>query len=146
MPKQKRDGVDSIADLIRVESERMLSACTACGLCFEACPITPYSGIDLSSAKGVDVVHGILGILRGEPGSPDALAWARVCAGSGECNSVCPENVNPKVMVRMARMIAAGGTDGEVQIRMVDDLGHFPRMRAYARMQLDDDEVEKWLS
>ncbi len=146
MPNKKRQDVETLADFIRVETERMLSACTSCGLCFEVCPLTPYAGINREQTTGTEVVLGLHEILKGGTGSADALAWARVCSASGECNAVCPANVNPKLMVRMARMIGAGGTGGEVQIPMVDDLAHFPRMRAYARMQLDEDEVENWLS
>jgi hypothetical protein len=42
-------------------------------------------------------------------------------------------------------MIGSGGTGGEVQIKMVDDLAHFPRIRAYTRLQFTEEEAKKIL-
>jgi Fe-S oxidoreductase len=144
MVKQKRCDVNSMTDLIHVETERILSACTRCGRCFEVCPVTSYAGLP-PETSGEAVVADVLNILRGDAGSPQALSWAQACLGSGECVQACPESVNPKMMVRIARMIAAGGTGGEVQIKMIDDPDHFPRMRAYAQMQFTEDEVSELL-
>ena len=49
------------------------------------------------------------------------------------------------LMVRLARMIASGGTGNDPQFKMVDDLAHFPRMTTFAQMQLSADEVDEWL-
>jgi Fe-S oxidoreductase len=144
MIKQRRHNVNSMADFIRLESERILSACTECGRCFQACPMTSYAGL-APETSGEAVVGGVLDILRGQAGTPDALAWAQVCSGSGECVPACPENVNPKMMVRIARMIAAGGTGGDVQLEMFDDPLHFPRIRAFTKMQFTEDEVNELL-
>lgn len=144
MIKQKRCDVNSMTDLIRVEAERMLSACTKCGRCFDVCPVTSYAGLP-TETSGEAVVGGVLSILKGEAGTPEALSWTQACLGSGECVKACPESVNPKMMVRIARMIAAGGTGGDVQIQMIDDHDHFPRMRAYAQMQFTEDEVSELL-
>jgi ferredoxin len=102
--------------------------------------MTSYAGLP-KATPGEVVVGGVLDILRGQAGTPEALAWTRVCTGSGECVQACPDNVNPMMMVRIARMIAAGGTGGDVQIEMFDDPDHFPRIRAFTQMQFTEDEA-----
>ena len=130
---------------IEKESERVLSACTQCGKCFTACPMTKFADMDLSSANSTTVVGGLLSILKGEQGSPEALAWTGACVGSGECIPACPEGLNPLLMVRMARMVAGGGTGRPVQLKVPDDITHFPRMRAFVQLQLSSDEAATWL-
>jgi heterodisulfide reductase subunit C len=130
--------------LIRRETERILTACTKCGKCFEACPMTRYSPA-AAEAEPERVVTGILGLLRGEPGSPEALGWAAVCVRSGSCVPACPDAVNPKMMVRIARMIAAGGLGGPKQIQLKEDRDYFDRIRAFAKLQLSEQEIADWM-
>ena len=103
--------------------------------------MAPYSG---SSAKGETVVPGVLAVLRGEQGTPEALGWTGVCTRSGVCVPACPENVDPKMMMRLARMTALGGRGKPKQIEVKEDPDYFDRIRAFARMQLNDDELKKW--
>jgi len=129
---------------IRRETERILGACTQCGKCFEACPMTRYSPA-LPGAEPKAVVEGVLGVLRGENGSPEALGWASVCVRSGSCIPACPEAVNPKLMVRIARMTAAGGLGGQKQLGLKEDRDYFDRIRAFAKLQLSDQELADWM-
>lgn len=145
MATPEKPSADSLMEFIQNESERILSACTQCGRCFAACPMKSYADGDISAAEPKAVVGGILSILRAEKGSAESLAWAGVCMASGECVPACPEGVNPLRMVRIARMIAGGGTGVAPQMKVPDDPAHFPRVRIYARMQLSPDEVDKWL-
>lgn len=145
MTNSKKPSAAGMMEFVRQESERIVGSCIQCGSCFDVCPMTKYGGLDREEIKGTDVVGGILAVLRGEQGNPESLAWSRVCMASGECVPACPEQVNPLLMVRLARMIASGGTGANAQMRLNDDLGHFPRMRAYARMQLSPDEIKEWL-
>ncbi len=142
---RRHPDANSMAEFVQAESKRMLAACTQCGRCLDVCPMTPYAAADLKSTPSPEVVGGVLDVLRLQRGSPQALAWIRACSGSAECVAACPHEVNPKLMLRIARMIASGGTGVEPQFNMVDDLTHFPRMRAYAAMQLSKDEVDEWL-
>lgn len=145
MAAQKTPNAGNLMEFIQQESEGILSACTQCGLCFAACPMRPYADGDISAADPKSVVGGILSILRGEQGAAESLAWVGVCMASGECIPACPENVNPLLMVRMARMIAGGGTGLAPQMKVPDDIMHFPRVRTYARIQLSSDEINEWL-
>ena len=129
---------------IRREAERVVSACTRCGKCFEACPMTRYSPT-LAAADSKAVATGVLGLLSGGEGSPEALAWSSVCVRSGSCIPVCPDNVDPRMMVRIARMIASGGFGGPRRIAVRQDRDYFDRVRAFAKLQLTEDELKDWM-
>jgi len=129
---------------IRKETERILAACTRCGKCFEACPMTRYSP-QLEGADSKTVTAGIADLLSGGAGSPEALAWASVCVRSGSCVPACPDAVDPKMMVRIARMIASGGLGGPRRITLRDDRDYFDRVRAFAKLQLTEEEIRDWM-
>jgi len=134
----------ALKDFVRRETERILGACTKCGKCVDACPMTRYS-TPLAGANPVTVATGILSVLRGEPGTSEALGWASVCVRTGACVPACPENVNPQMMVRIARMTASGGLGGSRQIAVRDDRDFFDRIRAFAKLQLTADEIRNWM-
>ena len=123
------------------EIERILGACTKCGKCYEVCPMAQYAK---PSGKGESVVSGVLAVLRGEPGTAEALGWIGVCTRSGVCVPACPENVDPKMMMRLARMTALGGRGLPKQIDLKADRDYFDRVRAFAKLQLTDQELEEW--
>jgi ferredoxin len=133
----------AMKDFIRRETERILGACTRCGKCYEACPMTVYAPA-LEGAQPVAVVNGILELLRGGEGSPQALAWAAVCMRSGSCIPACPDDVNPKMMVRIARMTATGGLGGPKRIPGREDRDYYDRIRGFAKLQLSDEEMREW--
>jgi L-lactate utilization protein LutB len=126
----------------KAEVERILSACTRCGKCYEVCPMVQYSKAPATDGKSV--VSGVLGVLRGEPGSPEPLGWIAVCTRSGVCVPACPDNVDPRMMMRLARMTALGGRGGPKQIQQKEDRDYFDRVRAFAKLQLTDDELKDW--
>ena len=55
------------------------------------------------------------------------------------------ENVNPKLMLRLAKMIATGGMGGEKFIPVKEDRDYFPRIRAFAQLQLSEQEIKEWM-
>ena len=124
------------------EVERILGACTQCGKCNEVCPMAQYSKVPSKDSKAT--VGGVLAVLRGEKGTPEALGWIAVCTRSGVCVPACPENVDPKMMMRLARMTALGGRGQPKQIEMKEDRDYFDRVRAFAQLQLTDDELKEW--
>lgn len=133
----------AMKEFIRAETERILAACTRCGKCFEACPMTRYAP-PLAGADSRAVVTGMLDVLRGGEGSPQALAWTSVCVRSGSCIPACPDDVNPKMMLRIARMTASGGLGGPKRIAGREDRDYFDRIRAFAKLQLTDGEIKEW--
>ena len=124
------------------EVERILSSCTRCGKCYEVCPMAQYSRAP--AADGKAVVPGVLAVLRGEAGSAEALGWIAVCTRSGSCVPACPENVDPRMMMRLARMTALGGRGLPKQIEPKEDPDYFNRVRAFAALQLTDEELKEW--
>src|SRR3712207_1057360 len=87
---------------LRTRSDAILNACTRCGACFDACPMTGPAGI--ADADGPTVVGGVLSLLRGEEAGATSIRWAETCSGSGACIPACPESVNPRFMLSLARL------------------------------------------
>src|SRR6185295_4077478 len=83
----------------------MLDACTKCGKCFEACPITGPAGI--AGADPHETLSGVLEILRSGMGPEVSRKWANSCVLSGECIKVCDYGVNPRFLLTMARVAMA---------------------------------------
>lgn len=125
------------------EAERILSACTQCGKCFEVCPMTGYAK-DAAGQAGAEVVKGVLAVLREEPGSAAALGWISVCTRSGVCVPACPDQVDPRMMMRLARMTAFGGRGRPKQVDVSDDPDYFNRVRAFAKLSLSEAERKDW--
>jgi len=123
------------------EVERILSTCTQCGKCFDVCPMARYSK---APADGRQVVPGVLAVLRGEQGSPAALGWITACMRSGVCVPACPDNVDPGMRMRLARMTALGGREQPKQLEPKEDPDYFDRIRAFGRLQLTDEELKDW--
>jgi heterodisulfide reductase subunit D len=92
----------NFAEDLQARAQDVLNSCTNCGRCFEVCPMTAPAGLADRSAAGV--TRGVLDILRGGEGTPDAARWAQVCSGSGSCIPACPEGVNPRFMLALARV------------------------------------------
>jgi len=133
-----------VRDYLERERARMLSACTACGKCFEACPMPGYIA-NRGDETPAQVTANVLGLLRDGQASGIALDWIKACVRTGECVRACPENVNPKLMMRMAKMIATGGMGGEKLLPVKDDRDFFARIRAFAALQLTDEEFKAWM-
>ena len=79
-------------------------ACTTCGKCFEACPMTAYA--DFEGADPERVTKGVVDIIKGEAQTPEAVRWAMTCEKSGVCIDACPEDVNPREMLSYAKLKA----------------------------------------
>src|SRR5437588_12862334 len=83
----------------------MVDACTRCGKCFEACPITGAAGI--ADADPRAAITGVLDIVRMGDGPEFSRKWASSCVLSGECIKVCDYGVNPRFLLNMARVAMA---------------------------------------
>jgi Fe-S oxidoreductase len=95
--------VEALENRVRAE---VLDPCTSCGACVEVCPMTGPAGIDARGSAAI--VDGVLDLLRGGEGAEVSRRWAEVCTGSGSCIPACPEGVNPRFMLAMARFAAKG--------------------------------------
>lgn len=133
-----------VRDYLEKERQRILAACTTCGKCAEVCPMTPYNEAK-GGASSQQLAAGVIALLRSGKTDEAALGWVKVCIRSGSCVPACPENVNPKLMLRLAKMIATGGLGGEKLIPVKEDRDYYPRIRAFAQLQLSEREIKEWL-
>ena len=92
----------TFAEALQDRVQDVLDSCTRCGRCFEVCPMTAPAG--LADTSPPDVVGGVLDILRGGDGPAASERWAKVCSGSGSCIPACPESINPRFMLALARV------------------------------------------
>jgi Fe-S oxidoreductase len=117
----------------------MLDACTRCGKCVEVCPVTGPGGV---KAEPVEVISGILDIVRTGEGPEASRKWASACVLSGECIKACDYGVNPRFLLSMARVAMARHDNDQRQQRKkgVDDFRKVARdVTNISRLQLDDE-------
>jgi Fe-S oxidoreductase len=128
---------------LKARIDETLDACTRCGKCVEACPMTEPAG--LGKADAIAIAEGTLDLLAGGPGTPDAERWAEVCTNSGKCIPACDYGVNPRFMVNMAR-IASMAKKGEAEVRRgaqqyFNNMGR--STRTISRLQLAPEVLER---
>jgi Fe-S oxidoreductase len=122
---------------------RLASLCTACGACFAACPMAAHVGLGSADPKAVTL--GLRQLAMGQAACPETLAWVGACAKSGLCVSACPQQaagLDAMLLVRVAKQRALNDTK---QLPAKNDMTTFPRVKAFARLQLTDEEQAKWL-
>ena len=130
----------SLDDLRESETARMTAACSRCGACFDACPMLPWAS-DVAGARGPEVVAGVLDVLAGGQGSAAARGWIAACTRSGSCNAVCPNAVNPMLMLRLARWRAT--ETGALPKRDASET--MSRVKVFARLTMTEEEQARWL-
>jgi Fe-S oxidoreductase len=135
---------ETFAEALDARVQDVLDRCTACGHCYEVCPMTGPAG--LPDAAGPSLVENVLGILRNERGSPEAQRWAQVCSGSGNCIPECPESINPRFMLALTRVAMQRRASVEEQHRKGS--AAFANMgrgvRVLSRMQLPQDVLRRF--
>src|SRR5258708_26793148 len=82
--------------------DEMLDACTRCGKCVEACPSVPPAG--LAAANPVDVIGGVIDIVRSGDGPAASPTLASSCMLSRGFIKACPHRVNPRLLLATARI------------------------------------------
>ncbi len=129
---------------LAARTAEMLDACTQCGKCVEICPVTGPAGVGDATPR--EVISGVLDIVRMGEGTKAAKAWAKGCALTGDCIAACPEGVNPRFLLAMARVKMARQSSeprerrkkGVENFRLVADGSN-----VLARMQLSADELTR---
>lgn len=104
----------TFVESLRERAAAITEACTRCGACFRACPMTSPAGIGDEDPSVV--VGGILDLIAGHEGSAASRRWASVCNGSGACIPACPEGINTRFMVQLGRGFARR-LEGEDKVR-----------------------------
>jgi hypothetical protein len=81
----------------------------------------------------------------GEAGPEDTISWVGACTKSGQCVGACPQRsagLDAMLLVRIAKQRALNGTR---QLPVKQDPTYFPRLKVFARLQLSDEELAKWM-
>jgi len=121
----------------------LAALCTACGACFDVSPMVDHIGLRGADAKST--TDGLRRLAAGEMAPADTLAWVKSCTRSGLCVSACPEKdagLNAMLLLRVAKQRALNETR---QIPAKQDPTLFPRVKIFARLQLSDEELAKWM-
>ena len=133
----------------------LAALCTACGACFNACPMAEHVG--LRDADPASVTDGLRRLARAEAASVDTISWVNACAKSGLfllsqicdavrlCVASCPEKskgLDAMLLIRIAKQRALNERH---QIPAKQDPTYFPRLKTYAQLQLSDEELAAWL-
>ena len=129
---------------LAARTDEMVAACTQCGKCVEICPMTGPAGVGDATPKAV--ISGVLDIVRFGDGPQASKAWAKGCALTGDCIAACPEGVNPRFLLAMARVKMARQAaepreqrkKGVENFRLVAD-----GTNVLARMQLSANELTR---
>jgi heterodisulfide reductase subunit D len=130
-------------EALDIRIEDIASACTQCGKCFQACPMTGPAGIE--DAEPSQVLAGIVDILRGNAGNEAAETWASVCSSSGNCIQACDYGVNPRMMVRLAHFASTRSRNGEAaRSNATKSFRAMARtVRIVSRLQLGTDTLDQ---
>ena len=130
-------------DVFRARGAAIADACTRCGDCFLACPMTEPAG--LAGADPGATAAGIVGLITGGDGNADAIRWGEVCSGSGNCIPACTHGINPRFMVQLARGFARRNADGPpLQTRWRKPFQTMSRgVRVLSRLQLPPDTLAR---
>ncbi|MCL2430267.1 MAG: (Fe-S)-binding protein [Alphaproteobacteria bacterium] len=121
--------------------------CTECGRCAEVCPTARETGVDRSDPSGL--VRGLMALAQSGSGAAEASRWVNACDGSGQCSAVCPEEINVRQWVSIAKLRAAvaSRTDGE---RREEAAHRFRTMshavRLLASMQMPSEALRRILA
>jgi Fe-S oxidoreductase len=140
------DGGDTqgFLDVFHARGAAIADACTRCGDCFRACPMTEPGGI--AAADPSATAAGIVDLITGGTGSDDAIRWTEICSGSGNCIPACQHGINPRFMVQMARGLARRARDGApLQTRWRKQFQTMSRaVRVLSRLQLPPETLARF--
>jgi len=139
-----RDTEQGLIAHIRDNSARLAAACTACGECYRACPMVPRTPA-LSNTTPETVMTGIRDILRDGAGTPDAIAFAGACVRSGECTPACPEKLDAAFLMRLASLRVRGTLGDAPRVKAPHDPRWSARVKAFARLTMNEAERAEWL-
>ena len=117
--------------------------CTACGACFSVCPMVDHIGLREVDAQSA--TDGLRRLAKGEAAPAETVAWVGACTKSGLCVDACPQKeagLDAMLLIRIAKQRALNHTH---QLPAKNDPTLFPRVKIFARLQLSDEELAKWM-
>ena len=131
-------------DLFHARGAEIADACTRCGDCFRACPMTEPGGI--AAADPGETAAAIVDLITGGAGNEAAARWGEVCSGSGTCIPACKHGINPRFMVQMARGFARRARDGApLETRWRKGFSNMSRgVRVLSKLQLPPETLARF--
>jgi heterodisulfide reductase subunit D len=140
--------MSAYADRLEVLAAEAADRCTSCGKCFEVCPTAREIGLDAGEAK---TRVGELIALTRESGTAAAPLhkWLNACDGSARCSDACPEDINVRQWVTIAKLKAleAGRPREEGATNAANRFRHMAQaVRLLASMQLPSETLKKILA
>jgi Fe-S oxidoreductase len=81
--------------------EDAVARCTTCGRCAETCPTAQEDRLDTSDPRSM--VENLIAVTRDGTTPGIAQDWVMGCDGSGQCSAVCPEGINVRQWVSIAK-------------------------------------------
>ena len=135
---------DGYLDLFRARGAEIADACTRCGDCFRACPMTAPGGI--ADADPTATTAAIVDLITGGEGNDTAARWGEICSGSGNCIPACTHGINPRFMVQLARGFARRNRDGApLETRWRKGFSNMSRgVRVLSKLQLPPETLSRF--
>lgn len=135
------------ADRLEALAAESADRCTGCGKCFEACPTAREIGLDPGQAAAR--VGELVALTRHGGGAADGLSqWLGACDGSARCTAACPEEINVRQWVTIAKLKAleAGRPREEGAANAANRFRHMAQaVRLLASMQLPSETLKRIL-
>ena len=140
--------MSAYADRLEALVAEAADRCTGCGKCFEACPTAREIGLDAGQA--VQRVGELVSLTReGGAAAPLLDKWLSACDGSAQCTAACPEGINVRQWVTIAKMKSLQAVR-PVQEGAANAASRFRHMaqavRLLASMQLPSETLKKILA
>jgi Fe-S oxidoreductase len=137
--------MSAYADRLEALAADAADRCTTCGKCFEVCPTAREVGLDAGDAK--TRVGELVELTRGGRTAAEPLfKWLNACDGSARCNDACPEDINVRQWVTIAKLKAleAGRPREQGATNAANRFRHMAQaVRLLASMQLPSETLKK---
>ncbi len=140
--------MSAYADRLEALAAEAADRCTGCGKCFEVCPTAREIGLDAGEAK--QRVAELSALTEGGGKAADGLQkWLNACDGSARCSDACPEGINVRQWVTIAKLksLEAARPREEGAANAADRFRHMAQaVRLLASMQLPSETLKKILA
>lgn len=140
--------MSAYAERLEALAAEAAERCTGCGQCFEACPTAREAGMD--AGRAVQRVGELLALARHGGAAAEGLQeWLGACDGSARCSDACPEAINVRQWVTIAKLKALE-TGRPREVGAANAANRFRHMaqavRLLASMQLPSEMLRRILA